>query len=75
MSGQCPSFQHTKVFLILLTILHMLLTLPKVCKLFSVIHRCLPKGLNSAQATWANHCYHGHQVLPKNILEEFSVDS
>ena len=27
------------------------------------------KGLNGPQAIWANRKYHGHQVLPNNIME------
>ncbi|KAF8527171.1 hypothetical protein BU17DRAFT_39904, partial [Hysterangium stoloniferum] len=29
------------------------------------------KGLNHAQAVWANGKYHGHQTLPDNILRMF----
>ncbi|KAF8577791.1 hypothetical protein K439DRAFT_1363891 [Ramaria rubella] len=29
------------------------------------------KGLDGAQAIWANRHYHGHHVLPNSILEEF----
>ncbi|KAF8584983.1 hypothetical protein K439DRAFT_1564468 [Ramaria rubella] len=29
------------------------------------------KGLTSAQAAWANRKYHGHQVLPDEILKHF----
>ncbi|KAF8510735.1 hypothetical protein BU17DRAFT_55167, partial [Hysterangium stoloniferum] len=29
------------------------------------------KGLNGAQAVWANRKYHGHQVLLDNILRMF----
>ncbi|KIJ27340.1 hypothetical protein M422DRAFT_191157, partial [Sphaerobolus stellatus SS14] len=29
------------------------------------------KGLNGLQAAWAAQKYHGHQVLPENIMEKF----
>ncbi|KAF8573422.1 hypothetical protein K439DRAFT_1375454, partial [Ramaria rubella] len=29
------------------------------------------KGLTSAQAAWANRKYHGHWVLPDEILKQF----
>ena len=31
------------------------------------------KGLDGSQAVWANQKYHGHRVLPKNILAEFDT--
>lgn len=31
------------------------------------------KGLNGAQAAWAARKYHGHRVLPENILRELDV--
>jgi len=31
------------------------------------------KGLNGPQAVWANRKYHGHQVLPNNIMETLEV--
>ncbi|KIJ31363.1 hypothetical protein M422DRAFT_186160, partial [Sphaerobolus stellatus SS14] len=31
------------------------------------------KGLNGAQAAWAARKYHGHRVLPENILSELEV--
>ena len=31
------------------------------------------KGLNGAQAVWANRKYHGHRVLPENILTELDA--
>ena len=27
------------------------------------------KGLNGLQAIWANRKYHGHQVLPNDIMQ------
>ena len=27
------------------------------------------RGLNGPQVVWANRKYHGHQVLPNNIME------
>jgi hypothetical protein len=27
------------------------------------------KGLDGPKAVWANRKYHGHQVLPNNIIE------
>ena len=27
------------------------------------------KGLNGPQVVWVNRKYHGHQVLPNNIME------
>ncbi|KIJ53938.1 hypothetical protein M422DRAFT_154139, partial [Sphaerobolus stellatus SS14] len=29
------------------------------------------KGLTGAQAAWAARKYHGHRVLPKNIMKQF----
>ncbi|KAF8573829.1 hypothetical protein K439DRAFT_1336063, partial [Ramaria rubella] len=29
------------------------------------------KGLNGAQAVWANRKYHGHRILPTNIMAKF----
>ena len=31
------------------------------------------KGLNGAQAVWANRKYHGHRVLPENILTKLDA--
>ena len=33
------------------------------------------KGLNGAQAVWANQKYHGHCVLPENILLITELDA
>jgi hypothetical protein len=32
------------------------------------------KGLNGAQASWANKKYHGHRTLPLAIMNEIPVD-
>ncbi|KIJ31295.1 hypothetical protein M422DRAFT_267104 [Sphaerobolus stellatus SS14] len=29
------------------------------------------KGLNGAQAAWAARKYHGHRVLPENVMAQF----
>ena len=31
------------------------------------------KGLNGAQAAWAARKYHGHRILPENLLRELEV--
>ena len=31
------------------------------------------KGLNGPQAVWANRKYHGHRMLPNNIMENLEV--
>jgi hypothetical protein len=31
------------------------------------------KGLDSPQAVWANRKYHGHQVLPNNIIDHLEA--
>jgi len=32
------------------------------------------KGLNGAQACWANNKYHGHRTLPLAIMSEIPAD-
>ena len=38
----------------------------KVCYSFGMAYQ---KGLNGPQVVWANRKYHGHRVLPNNIME------